>query len=127
MDNHIPPVGTQVTRRWIKPSVTLDPATLEPVVARFRDVPRIAEAWLVGSRITPSDGAPPYESTGVALVLDPPFAGDAEADREAMVELIARLDDASPVADERRSWLFVTEAIMREHREQATLLYTRSR
>src|SRR3954469_3889878 len=124
MDDYIPVIGSKVTRSWIKPPTRFAPTTLEALVAQFRAVSRIAETWLVGSRITPRDGTPAYESTSIALVVDPPFVGDAEA--EAMVELIAQLDDASPITEGRRSWLFVSDAIIRARQEQATLLYARS-
>ena len=91
----MPPTAKTFTRRWIKPSVGPDATTLEPLLARFRESPQIVEAWLVGSWITPSDGSPPYESTGVALVLDPPLVGGAEVD-QVTIELIARLDETSP-------------------------------
>lgn len=104
-----------------------DDNALKPLLARFQETPRIVEAWLVGSQITPSDTKPPYESTGIALILDPPLSGDAEADSTTMVELISDLGDASPIAEGRPGWLFVTETVMRAHQEQATLLYLRPR
>jgi hypothetical protein len=127
MDHHVPPLGTKVSRRWIKPSVISDESALKPLLARLQEIPRIVEAWLVGSQITPSDGKPPYESTGIALVLDPPLIGDPDADRPTMAGLISDLGDASPIAEGRRGWLFVTETTMRAHQEEATLLYVRSR
>src|SRR3954447_1996309 len=63
MDDHIPAIGSKIARSWVKPPTRLDPTTLDALVAQFRAVSRIAEAWLVGSRITPSDGtnqANPY-------------------------------------------------------------------
>jgi hypothetical protein len=104
-----------------------DETALKPLLARFQETPRIAEAWLLGSQITPSDGKLPYESTGIALVLDPPLVGDPEADNSVMVELISDLDDASPIAEGRRGWLFVTQSTLEAHKEQAILLYARSR
>jgi hypothetical protein len=127
MDDRVPPIGTKVSRRWIKPSVIPDETALKPLLARFQETPRIAKAWLVGSQITPSDGKLPYESTGIALVLDPPLVGDPEADNSVMVELISDLNDASPIAEGRRGWLFVTESTLEAHKEQAIILHARSR
>ena len=122
----MPAAATKFTRRWIKPSPIPDATALEPLLARFRDNPRVIEAWLVGSWITPSDGAPPYESTDIALVLDPPLTRDADTDRATVSELIAGLEVTSPITGRRRSWLFVGETIMRAHQDQAVLLYERS-
>jgi hypothetical protein len=122
-DDRIPASGTKVSRRWIKPSEVPDAAMLEPLPARFRGTRRIVEAWLVAGRITPSDGRPPYETTDIALVLDPPSIGDPEVDRAMMVDLIANLTEVSLMTEGRHGWLFVTQAIMRAHADQATLLH----
>ena len=60
--------------------------------------------------MTPTDGTPSYETTGIALVLDPPLIGDPEADQATMVELISDLNRFSPIVERRHSWLFVNEA-----------------
>ena len=119
------PVGATFMRGWIKPSESLDPDTLAPLVARFREVPRITQAWLVGTRMTPNGGCPSIESTDIALILDPSLTQGAETDRTTMVELITDLDEVYPMTTGRRGWLFVTNTIMEAHRAQAILLYSR--
>src|SRR5262245_18609082 len=96
-------------------------AALDALIAAFRNEPRIAEAWLTGSRITPGDGAPAYEQTDIGLVLDPPFEDGGGYDGTMFVH---RLREAAPGCDVR-GWLFVSETQIRAHGEHATLLYSR--
>jgi hypothetical protein len=121
------PSRTKIKHRWITSPVIPDETALKPLLARLEDAPRIAEAWLVGTEITPGDGMQPYERPGIALVLDPPLSGDREADRSTMSGLMSDLHDAWPIAGGHPDWLFVPETIMRARQELATRLYTHSR
>jgi len=126
MHDQIPPVGATYRRQWIKPPNLPDASTLEASLARLQSSPRIIEAWVVGSRMTRTDeAAPPYETTDIALVLDPPITSSDEDD-QASIELIADLRDVSRSIEGRRGFLFVSESQIWAHAEQATLLYSRS-
>jgi hypothetical protein len=76
--------------------------------------------------MTPSDGAPAYETTDIALVLDPPLAPGDASDQATMVELIANLRSASSNIEAWRGWLFVSETQIRSQSEHAVLLYSRA-
>jgi hypothetical protein len=125
MDEQVPRIGAEFGRRWIKAPQPPDEATLERLRARCSAEPRIVQAWLTGSRMTPSDGSPAYETTDIALVLDPPEAPGDESDQAAVTELIAQLDGCLDIGA-RRGWLSVSEAQIRRQTEHAVLLYTRA-
>ena len=127
MDEQIPGIGAKSLRRWINPPHPPDEATLERLRARCSAEPRIVQAWLAGSRMTPSDGTPAYETTDIALVLDPPETpGDAN-DQAAISELIVSLDSAvSTSMGSPRGWLVVSETQIRRQSERAVLLYSRA-
>jgi hypothetical protein len=121
MDEEHPKVGRKARRQWIKAPQQPNEATLERLRARFRAEPRIVEAWLVGSRMTPDDGSSPYETTDIALVLEPPLSN-----RALIMDLIADLDDTVSNIEECRGLLLVSETTIRAHGEQAVLLYSRA-
>jgi len=75
--------------------------------------------------MTPSEGAPAYETTDIALVLNPPLT-PGDASDQAEMELVANLGSALPDTEARRGWLFVTEAQIRRQSEHAVLLYSRA-
>jgi hypothetical protein len=110
------------TSTWIDPPDPPDEETLEHLRAACREEPRIVEAWVTGSRITRADGSS-YESTGIALVLDPPLSQlrDEEEGR-ASGDLLAKLQPAAPHAS---SWLFVSEQIIAAHANHCRKVYTR--
>jgi hypothetical protein len=97
---------------------------LEGLLARCTAEPWIAQAWLTGSRRTPSDGAHTYETTEIALVLDPPSVHEDESDEAAMLDLIANLHASTGAR--RSSYVFVSETLIRAHSEHAVLLYSRA-
>src|SRR3954447_20077755 len=116
MDEQVPRVGAEVGRRWIKAPQTPDEAPLERLRERCSAEPRIVQAWLTGSRVTPGDGSPAYETTDIALVLDPPEAPGDRSDQAAVTELIANLDSCLDIGG-RRGWLSVSETQIRRQRE----------
>lgn len=122
MDEQVPRIGAEVGRRWIKAPQTPDEATLERLRARCSTEPRIVQAWLTGSRVTPSDGSPAYETTDIALVLDPP---EKPGEQAAMTELITNLGSCLDLGA-RRGWLSVSETQIRRQGEHAVLLYSRA-
>jgi hypothetical protein len=63
----------RIRRESITPVEEPDEAMLARLSAQFDTLPRITEAWLTASRLTPEDGSPPYETTDILVVLDPPL------------------------------------------------------
>ena len=126
MDEQVPGIGAKSLRRWIKAPHPPDEATLERLRARCSAEPRIVQAWLTGSRMTPSDGTPAYETTDIALVLDPPETPGDASDQAAVSELIVSLDRAALISGTPRGWLVLSETQIRRQSERAVLLYSRS-
>jgi len=114
------------TNKWIDPPDPPDRDAPERLTAAFREEPRIAAAWITGSRVTRADGSS-HESTGVALILDLPF-GDLHNKDESRrsAEFVARLDRVAPQANGRRSWLFVREEVIAAHAGHCKKIYTRT-
>jgi hypothetical protein len=106
-------------REWIPAPDPPDESTIALLCDRFRSVPGISEAWVVGSRITPDDGSPPRESTDIALVLDPPISdGPDEA-----VSFLDDLEERVPWSKPGQGWLLVTQTIIRAHEDVAVRIY----
>jgi hypothetical protein len=111
---------------WIDPPDPPDEATLERLRAACREEPWIVEAWVVGSRMTRADGHSD-ESTGIALILDPPLSSAREEQQSrASGELVARLWAAAPQAGDISSWLFVSEQIIAAHAGHCLKFYARA-
>jgi hypothetical protein len=76
----------RINRQSIAPPEEPDEVTLARLRDQFEMLPRITEAWLTGSRLTPEDGSPPYETTDILLVLDPPLDRDSISDLHSQIE-----------------------------------------
>jgi hypothetical protein len=124
MDDQVPHVGAKSLRRWIDAPEIPEEATLEELRARFRTMPRIVEAWLTGSRMTPTKGAS-RESTDIALVLDPPL----DPKTEEMPAVLGSLPEWSRPASSAgggRGWIFVSNTVIREEAEHCSRIYVRA-
>jgi len=111
------------TNQWIDPPQRPDDHAIERLRAACRDIPRISELWITGSRFTRDDGTS-KDSTGIALVLDPPERGEGRDDG-AVFEMIAKLDAVWPT-DARRSWLSVTRATIDAHTDHCLPVYAKA-
>jgi hypothetical protein len=111
----------RIRREQIAPPEEPDESTLNRLQAQFATLPRINEAWLTGSRLTPQDGSPPYETTDIHLVLDPPIGHDNLVSQ--IEELEQALEPTGYRCERRRGWIFAA-ASPRE--TLARRLYSRS-
>ena len=113
------------TNKWIDPPDPPDREALERLTAAFLEEPRIVGAWITGSSVTRADGSS-YDSTDVALILDPPF-GDLRDEDEVRgsAEFVARLESAAP-ANGRRHWIYATEELIAAHADHCQKVYTRA-
>ena len=88
-------------------------------------MPRIAEAWLRGERMTPEDGSPASEATYIVLVLDPPLPDLPHEIRNEVAEIRRSLASTGWVrAGEReRDWIYAPH----DHRaeRQGVRIYSR--
>jgi hypothetical protein len=114
------------TNQWIDPLEAPDGPTLE----RMREVclsePRIAEAWITGTRFTRSNGTSDV-STSVALVLDPPeveIVHDRAKDAW-QIEFFMRLAAIWPTGG-LGGWMCVTRGIVEAEREHCLPVYSRA-
>jgi hypothetical protein len=115
------------TNQWIDPPETPD----APALTRMREVcrtePRIAEAWITGSRFTRADGASDVH-TSVALVLDPPeleLDMQDETEFARQIEVFTKLTAAWPTGG-LRGWMCVSRAIVDSHREHCMPVFARA-
>lgn len=115
-------------REWILAPDPPDEATVEKLCEGFRAIPRIAEAWVVGSRTEPQDGsAPPRESTTIALVLDPPLPQEPpEVMTSAAVGFFEELRERVPWSEPGRGWLLGSASLLQSHEKVAVKIYARS-
>ena len=91
--------------------VPLDPpddAMVDRLREAFQGLPRIVEAWVQGERRTPEDGSPPYETTDVVLVLDPPLTEHPLEDLRAEIAALEKELDRTGFrgGEERHGWVF---------------------
>jgi hypothetical protein len=96
----------RIRHEAIEPPDPPDANMRRRLVAAFSRLPRVAEAWLEGARLTPDDGSPPWETTHVILVLDPPLPEDPTALREEMAAMardLASIGWATP-GERERGW-----------------------
>jgi hypothetical protein len=113
------------TNRWIDPPDRPHEEEVERLCAACREESRIAEVWVTGSRFTLDDGSS-SDSTGIAVVLDPPIADHPEENEvAATARLTANLKTASPIGGNRSS-LFVTRNIIATHQEHCLPIYIRA-
>jgi hypothetical protein len=115
------------TNQWIDPPEPPDPDTLERLRAVCHAEPRIASAWVTGSRFTRPDGTC-VDSTAIALVFDPPLEDVRNSDMESRADhwaIIDELEAAAPIASGHRSWLYVDEAIIAAKAKHCRLIYSR--
>ena len=114
-----------VTVQRIDPPEPPDAQTLTRLRATCRSEPRIAEAWVTGSRVTRSDGSF-HESTDIALVLDPPFSRErGEDESRAERELLGKLDAAAPTTG-RRGWVYVSKEAIAHEKRRYLKIYVRA-
>jgi hypothetical protein len=109
------------THLWIDPPEPPGEEALERLRSVCREHPRIVEAWVTGSRLA-DDGGPARDSTGIALVLDPPLEEEETRTADA---LVARLDAAAPTPG-RRSWSFVSHELLESLGARAFRFYART-
>lgn len=86
---------------------------------------RCTHSLFVGSRITPSDGSPPRESTDIALVLDPPLPDQPAGAKTAIVSFLTDLDERVPCSKPGRGWPFVSASLIRAQENDAVKIYPR--
>ena len=114
----------RIRRESIAPPEEPEEGTAALLFEQFEMLPRITEAWLTGSRMTPEDGSPPYETTDILLVLDPPLDPDNIGDLHSQIE---ELEEALKATGYKREahlgWIF-GRAAPRE--AQARRIYSRS-
>src|SRR4051794_39052036 len=92
---------TLATNQWIDPPETPDGPALERLREVCRTEPRIAEAWVTGSRFTRPDGHSGV-STSLALIFDPPEGGHTRRDRGR--ETDRALHEANRCLAQRSTW-----------------------
>ncbi len=113
----------RIRRESIPPPEEPDETMLAQLRAQFDTLPRITEAWLTGSRLTPEDGSPSYETTDILLVLDPPLDATSPADIGGQIE---ELEEALRLTgykrEPRRGWVFGQAGSRERH---ARLIYSR--
>lgn len=92
---------------------------------QFDTLPQIAEAWLTGSRMTPEDGSPPYDTTDILFVLDPPLdpSGNKDDLRSQIEDLEHALAPTGYKSEPHRGWVFGREPPREAH---ARMIYRRS-
>jgi hypothetical protein len=112
---------------WIAPPELPDEEMIERFRQAFSSRPRIVEAWLLGNRILPEDGAPPYDASFIGLILDPPLTGESCEDRlDDFLAITNALDAETGFGREPdRGWEVVSEAEMSAHLEDAVRVYSR--
>jgi len=89
----------------------------------FDGIPRIVHAWVIGARLTPTDGSPSWETTDIVLVLHPPVRRESLATEiEALQE---ELEAIGWRAEPRRNWIFA-DASFRPREQIATQIYSGS-
>ena len=118
--------GPRLMRAWIAAPDPPDAAATADLCQQLRALPRISEAWLVGSRVSVNDGSPPRESTDIALVLDPALPDDANDARAEMSSFWTELDERVRWAQPGKGWLLVSAALIRAHEPQAVKIYARA-
>jgi hypothetical protein len=118
------PPPTRIRRESIAPPEEPDEVTVARLRERFETLPRIIEAWLTGSRLTPEDGSPSYETTDILLVLDPPLDRDNVRDLRSQIEELEEALTATGYKREpHRGWIFGRAS---PHEAQARRIYSRS-
>ena len=105
--------------RWTHAPAPLEAETLTRLLEVCRSEPRIAEAWVTGSRRTFPRGSPP-ESTDIGLILEPAFPGNASDDEWDFME---RLLEAEVPG--HGMWFLTTREIVETHVEQCIHIYSR--
>jgi hypothetical protein len=102
-----------------------DKHMVETMRETFLRMPRIVEAWVVGARLTPSDGSPSWDTTYVVLVLDPPI--DRKDAATELSELQRELRTIGYQNEPTHNWVYAERNSFRPDREQgAELIYSRS-
>jgi hypothetical protein len=113
--------GRRFRSEWIIPPKLPDEGLLERLRDACRLRPRIAEAWLVGTRMIPVDGSRPWEASLIGL-LDPSH----EPGRDDSLTLYSELAEATGwggAADE--GWRMLTPTEVSEHADDVVRLYSR--
>jgi hypothetical protein len=108
-----------------KPFVPSDPpdqVMIEKLQTTFRSVARIADAWVIGARLTPIDGSPAWETTDVVLVLDPPITRDSSTGEISALE--KQLDVTGWRQAPHRNWIYA-DSRHRPAEGDATRVYSR--
>lgn len=117
-------IPRRIRRESIAPPEEPDEVTLARLRDQFELLPRIAEAWLTGSRLTPDNGSPPYETTDILLVLDPPIERENARDLRGQIEELEEALEATRYKRApHRGWIFGREA---PREAQARRIYSRS-
>jgi hypothetical protein len=108
------PAPSRIRSESIVPPDPPDEAMIEKLRETFHTLPRIAEAWVRGERLTPDDSSPPYDTTNIVLVLDPPLT---EHPRDELASEIAALEKQLDVTGYRREpargWVFAKKSDFR--------------
>jgi hypothetical protein len=114
-------------RGWIAAPDPPDAGAVAELCEQLRQVARISEAWVVGSRMTPDDGAPSRETTDLALVLDPPLSDQPDETRMEISAVWTELDERVHWSRPGRGLLLVSAAQIRHHEPRAVQIYSRAR
>jgi hypothetical protein len=96
----------RIFRETIAPPEEPDETALDHLRRQFAALPRVTEAWLTGSRLSPEDGSPPYETTDIHLVVEPPLDRSDLADQ--IEELERTLEATGYRIEHRRGWIFAS-------------------
>ena len=114
------PASRRIRVSWIEPPSRPDEETLSRLREAVGSIPRVREAWLVGQRVTPDDGSKAYETTDVAVVLDPPLTVETRDEALAVIhELTEQLSASGFGSGKKQGWLFVNEDTIRAHQDVA--------
>lgn len=114
---------SRLRSEWIAPTKSPDEELLEIFRDSFRSRSRIAEAWLVGTRMLPLDGSPPWEASLIGLLLDPRHVPGRDESLALYTELTAATGWGH-APDE--GWKMLTPAEVSEHADDILRIYSRS-
>lgn len=119
-----PQLGRRYRVRWIEPPSLPDDETIERLRQILRLLPNVRGAYVVAQLNTPEDGALPFESVGVALVLEPPLKHEPRDVAISQVsEMTEKLRESGFGHKNHQAWLFVDQATIDARRDLVVPIY----
>ena len=116
--------GRRDSVAWVNPPSVLDDETIERLRQVLRSLPNVRRGYVVGQRNTPHDGETPFETVGVALVLDPPLVHEPRDEAVMQIrELTEKLIECGFGRKNHQAWLFVSQATIDAHRDLVVPIY----